>query len=127
MEQFRKLTKEELKNNIWKGKDFPEIIYLSSKWMINKTNWFGYFKDNKLIGICHLKYRKNYLYLHLLEIHKDYQNKGYGKEIIKNLIRISQKLRYNIIKVNPRDYRCYGFYTKCGFKQIFDKNWQLEI
>jgi len=127
MEEFKKFSKEDLSQGLWKASDFPEVVGFPSKWLLNKSNWFGYYKDNKLIGVFHLKFKKDYLYLHILEIKKNYHNKGFGKAIINYIRNMALRMRYNIIRVNPRDYRCYGFYEKCGFTQIFDKNWQLDL
>lgn len=125
--QFRRLTKDELKSDIWSGKDFPEVIGFSSKFIINKNGWYGYFYNNTLVSICHLKFKQNYLYLHILETHKKFQNKGFGKELINNVINLAKRLNYHEIRVNPRDYRCYDFYRKCGFIQIYDKDFRIKF
>lgn len=117
---FRYITKEEMCNNIFSYKDFPVVFGFSSKFYLDKTGYYGLFIENKLIGICHIKFKKDYCRLKAIEIKKNYQNQGYGSYILQEIEKIAKQNNYKQIRLCPRDYRVYNFYTNNDYEFIHE-------
>ncbi len=58
---------------------------------------------------------KDCSYLCDIAVHPDYQGLGLGKEIVQNLVRLSEGHRKIILYANPGKE---GFYAKIGFKKM---------
>ena len=76
-------------------------------------------KGRKIAGFILLLFKKKDLIIDLIALHKIYQNKGFGKNLI-NYIEFKYKDKFEKIKVgtqsnNPQSIK---FYKKMGFKKI---------
>lgn len=76
-------------------------------------------KERKIAGFILLIFKKKDLIIDLIALHKIYQNKGFGKNLI-NYIEFKYKDKFEKIKVgtqsnNPQSIK---FYKKMGFKKI---------
>lgn len=127
MKIVRPISIEEMKSNIFRYKDFPIVMGISSKWMIRKSNFYGLFLDNNLIGISRLCIKNNQAKLKLIEIKKEYQNQGYGSYFLKELENIANRHNCNQICLCPRDYRVYNFYRQNGYIYIHEHLMKKEI
>lgn len=127
MKIVRLISIEEMKSNIFRYKDFPVVIGISSKWLLHKTNFYGLFLNNNLIGISRLCIKDNTAKLKLLEIKERYQNQGYGSYFLNELENIAIKNNCNQICLCPRDYRVYDFYMQNGYNYIHEHLMKKEI
>lgn len=59
-----------------------------------------------------------------LVIYEPYQNKGYGTEIVKTLIR---KYGCDCLWVNDNNARAIHVYEKCGFKKVRPTMWLMKL
>ena len=90
--------------------DDLEIVFTNSKFKC-----FVY-HDRSLIGAGRaLADGKDCSYICDIAIHPEYQGLGLGKEIVRNLVRLSQGHRKIILYANPGKE---GFYAKLGFKKM---------
>lgn len=127
MKIVRPISIKEMKSNIFRYKDFPVVMGISSKWLIRKSNFYGLFLDNNLIGISRLCIKDNKAKLKLLEIKEEYQNQGYGSYFLKELENIANRYNCNQICLCPRDYRVYNFYRQNGYIYIHEHLMKKEI
>ncbi len=58
---------------------------------------------------------KDCSYICDIAVHPEYQGLGLGKEIVRNLVRLSQAHKKIILYANPGKE---GFYAKLGFKKM---------
>lgn len=70
-----------------------------------------FFDDNTKIGIAEVEI--NSKMLSRLDIFEPYQNRGYGTEIVRQLI---DEYDINCLWVNADNNRAIHVYRKCGFK-----------
>jgi ribosomal protein S18 acetylase RimI-like enzyme len=74
------------------------------------------YEKKRLIGVGRaLADGKDCSYICDIAIHPDYQDRGLGKEIVLNLVRLSQGHKKIILYANPGKE---GFYAKLGFKKM---------
>ena len=59
-----------------------------------------------------------------LTIYEPYQNKGYGTEIVKMLMRA---YGCNCLWVNDDNARAIHVYEKCGFRKVRPTMWLMEL
>jgi ribosomal protein S18 acetylase RimI-like enzyme len=87
-----------------------EVVFTNSKFKC-----FIY-HENSLIGVGRaLADGKDCSYICDIAIHPEYQGLGLGKEIVQNLVRLSQGHKKIILYANPGKE---GFYAKLGFKKM---------
>ncbi|MBU0480210.1 MAG: GNAT family N-acetyltransferase [Proteobacteria bacterium] len=87
-----------------------EVVFTNSKFKC-----FVY-HDNRLIGAGRaLADGKDCSYICDIAIHPEYQGLGLGKQIVLNLVRLSQGHKKIILYANPGKE---GFYAKLGFKKM---------
>jgi len=105
--------------------------------MINDKKSHHYmivFEKKKTIGHTSLSLRKNNWYETQIVIgEKKYQNKGYGTEAIKQILKRAKKLgiKKTYLEVRPTNNRAIKAYKKCGFQEAgfkkYPKNKYLPI
>ena len=126
--KVRSISIKEMESNIFKFMDFPEVVGISSKWLLHKTNFYGLFLNNSLIGIARLCNKNEIAKLKLIEIKKDYQNQGYGSYFLAKLENIAKNIKKcNRIRLCPRDYRVYDFYKQNKYEFIHEHLMLKEI
>lgn len=95
------------------GRKLPndlEIVFSNSKFKC-----FVY-HHNVIVGVGRaLADGKDCSYICDIAIHPNYQGRGLGKEIVRNLVRLSQGHKKIILYANPGKE---GFYAKLGFKKM---------
>ena len=119
------------------AESLEEIIFQSgacfdkqafSKFIKAQGNYaFGVFENNKVIGwaYCYLLLRPDgdrMLFLHSIDILKEFQNKGYGSQLIKHIADYARESGYSELfvitdKGNPSACRIY---EKAGGKNDFE-------
>lgn len=94
----------------------------------------GAYLDNLLIGIVQIDFLNNLFenkkiaYINSLCIKKEYRHQGYGDQLLKTCIKISQENEANIINLTSNKKRIYAhmLYQKNDFESIdkffFTKN-----
>ncbi len=126
--QIKPLSKKFVKNNISRlfeiEKDYPEnwtendfLEYEKDKWSLSK-----YAKINQeIVGFLVASNRRESFYLNRLMIHRDYRNKGLGKEMFHNFYLECKKRKKhdNIsLRVLRDNIKAIPFYENLGFKII---------
>ena len=87
-----------------------EIVFTNSKFKC-----FVY-DGNLLIGAGRaLADGKDCSYICDVAVHPEYQGRGLGKELVQNLVRLSQEHKKIILYASPGKE---GFYAKLGFKKM---------
>ena len=74
----------------------------------------GLFYENKLISVVSLFRKENEIHLRKFATLEQYQNRGFGTELLKYLIELATTENYGRIWCNARK-NASGFYTKFGF------------
>ncbi len=114
---FKKITKEEMKNNIFTSKDFPDTIGISSKWLLRKEGFYALIDSKgELITIANIQMKKDVCKLRVLETKPQYRRQGYGKKMLDEVENIAIQEGKKEIRLCPRDYRVYDFYMRNGFE-----------
>lgn len=86
----------------------------------------GLYLDNTLIGIAQIDYINNYFenkkiaYINSLCIKKEYRHQGYGDQLLKACIQISQEKKADIINLTSNKNRVYAhmLYQKNNFEIV---------
>ena len=80
------------------------------------TKWDG----DTLIGfmLCRLLKRSGVLSIDKIAIHKDYRNKGLGKEFLNELLKYNLPLKLDVVTKNENAIR---FYEAFGFRKVGEK------
>ena len=93
---------------------------------LESTLHFGYFKNEKIVGVATLFKENSKLFLDNeayrlrgMAVLKGYQKEGFGKMLIDYCEKISLKNKGNLIWFNAR-IAAVGFYEKLGYKIIGD-------
>ena len=134
IEEIIKILKEVIKTNNkytkW-NEDYPtkEIIMED----INSKCLYVMIKESHIVGVvtlnekCDINYdkvqwshKKKALVIHRLFISTKESGKGYGKELIKNIIKIAEEKNYRQIRLDTHEDNivAQGLYEKCGFKAM---------
>lgn len=115
-ESFRIITESEMKKGIFTSKDFPIVLGIGSKLLAyTKDIFYGYYVNEEIVGISKFEIEKEKCKIKIIEIKPEWQNKGYGSKIIKEIEGKAKKSNVKEIKLIPRDYRVYNFYEKNGY------------
>lgn len=119
---------EELENTKFDSMVFQEIFneYLERK---NAILWVLEHINGQVIGFLscfgqRLLHHQDWVYeIQEFIIHKPYQNKGYGKLLVENLIMEMQKKRVFSLEVttNKKRIQAHSFYKACGFLNSHEK------
>lgn len=76
---------------------------------------------NEVIGTSWLTNDARRIYLHHFGIKKEYQNKGYGKLLLKDSIDFAKEKNLQIkLEVHRENLKSIKFYEKYGFKYLGD-------
>ena len=136
------ITIEEFKNSIYKKylKLFPKEEQRDLKKIEETTNkgiekLYKIIYENKTIGFFMLeRINEDFpFYLDYFAIYKEYQNKGYGTQAVKKLLKkiITNKgLIAEIEKEcedNPITIKRFEFYKRLGFKKIESEYWIYNV
>ena len=88
---------------------------------LHTTTHFGYFNEEKLVGILSVFQKtndcwqsKNQIQLRGMAVLADFQKKGIGEELIKKVIEFAQNNQVELIWFNARE-KAVSFYEKLGF------------
>ena len=82
-----------------------------------------YYKDNKIIGFTAFMYTNNELCLSEVQLNIEHKNKGYLKNMLREVIKSTDKNKYDIIygTINKKNLLSKQVFTHIGFKNT-DKN-----
>ncbi|WP_232698576.1 GNAT family N-acetyltransferase [Brevibacillus daliensis] len=81
--------------------------------------------DNKLIAfgyVCGMGLEHGYM--EDIIVHPDYQKKGIGVELVKELLRESERFGLGIVTVSYEEHNT-NFYRTCGFSSSSGGVWQI--
>ena len=72
--------------------------------------------DGNPIGMISVAEETDHLFLRLIEIHPDWQNRGIGRQLVLQVLQIAREkgtpARLQVLKVNPARH----LYERCGFR-----------
>jgi len=108
-----------------KGDTIPfELLYLADpseeavKDYLERGECYVAYLDNEIIGECVLLPTRPFtVELVNLAIKEDYQNKGYGKQLIAHVVSVAKTEGYKVLEVGTGDAGIgqLALYQKCGF------------
>ena len=111
-----------------KKRDEVDTIDAYNNWVnmiLNTQNYniLLYYKNNKIIGFIAFMYIDNYLCLSEVQFDINYKNKGYLKDMLKEVINRSDKSKYDKIyeNINKNNELSKNVFTHIGFKNL-EKN-----
>jgi len=87
-----------------------ELVFSNSKFKC-----FVYYEDSLVGAGRALADGKDCSYICDIAVHPEFQGRGLGREIVQNLVRLSQGHRKIILYASPGKE---GFYAKLGFKKM---------
>ena len=99
--------------------------YDSIKWhesMRKKGNLYVLTKDEEVIGGALLfadRKEKNVLYVGRIFIDPSYHNKGFGKEIMRQIEQIDSGKQIFRLETPIWNSRTNSFYPKCGYQEMY--------
>ena len=87
-----------------------------------------YYEDNIIIGFIAFMYIDNYLCLSEVQFDKKYKNKGYLKNMLKEVIKVSDKQRYNTVfaTINPSNELSKSVFTHIGFINTEKERYEIS-
>lgn len=87
---------------------------------IDKDCFYYFSKDKKLIAfaICKNKTRKGYFYIDNIATRSDERGKGFGRLLLKDILKKYNRVALDVVKENTGAIR---FYEKYGFKKIAER------
>ncbi len=107
---------------------YADFFYENSSKMFNHDNIQIIELANKGIGYLEIEEKNHSFEIINILIHKDYQNKGFGKYILQNLIRESQlkskSIELQVLKNNPKAKR---FYENSGFQVYHETDFEYKM
>lgn len=86
-------------------------------------------KNHKYIGYGQIIKEKDYPLIVNFGILEGYRRKGYARDLLYYLLRISREKGYEkvMIKVDSNNYKALNLYESIGFKRVVETcNWQLK-
>lgn len=111
----RKLTEEEIDLLAEEVKNFPNPMFgRREKWQ-NFDPVYILYSNNSLVGICGASRLKQWIKLGPLVIFRKYQGQGYGKTLIKNIIKDYPNHNLYIGSRNPKVHKIA---SDIGFEKI---------
>ena len=75
--------------------------------------------EQKVIGILNAFHSYNCIHIEDLWVDNVYRGKGYGKQLIENLVEHFKGKGFDNINCITCDYQAPDFYRKCGFTEEF--------
>jgi len=77
--------------------------------------------DNKIIGTSWITFDGRRLHMHHFGIHPKFQNKGFGKTLLKNCLEFAKEKGYQIkLEVHKDNLSAINLYTNAGFNFLGD-------
>ncbi len=88
-----------------------------------------YYIDNSLAGFIAFMYTDKELCLSEVQLEKQYKNKGYLKNMLREVIKVSNKERYNMIygTINKNNLLSKQVFTHIGFKNVYNNRYEISI
>ena len=81
-----------------------------------KANHYIFAQEKQVIGIARVIYKDGIAELGRITIAKEYRNQGYGKELMKELLKVvSNSKKAKIVRLFLADEALAGFYHQFGF------------
>lgn len=115
---WKSFYQAEKNNHTMKGmerfRDLVSPVSLSMNTFDEKTELFGYFQNDALVGVGAIKEKKHILLLYVL---KEKQGFGIGKKLLEFL---EEKCTSDIITLNASDM-AISFYEKFGYVKIGER------
>ncbi|MDE6863167.1 MAG: GNAT family N-acetyltransferase, partial [Eubacterium sp.] len=95
-----------------------EIQYVKTKNELNRNidDMKIIFVDNIAVGVTTFSEEDVFYRVGLTMIHPDYQNKGIGRAVLKDYIKIAEKDNKKIIIKTYKDNPAQNLYKRLGFK-----------
>lgn len=83
--------------------------------------FYGLYDDSTLVGMSYLIIKEDMLYVLYLAISNSYQNKGYGKMAINEILKkySNYRISLNIEEVNPESFNYNQRVKRKSFYQFF--------
>lgn len=116
-----------------KKRDEVDTIDAYNNWVnmiLNTQNYniLLYYKNNKIIGFIAFMYIDNYLCLSEVQFDINYKNKGYLKDMLKEVIDRSDKSKYDKIygNINKNNELSKNVFTHIGFKNPEKNRYEIS-
>ena len=120
--EFRKIKLKEFDDAInILDNELGEKRVRSSKFLYRKFKEFpkfflGIFLDNELIGVIFGFPREDYLLISELAIDRRFQERGFGKLLVKEFEKVAKENKYYKINVGSEDKSIYFYESLLGYK-----------
>ena len=75
-------------------------------------------KEGAIIGYAVIWIIFTEFHIANLVIRKDYQGRGYGKFLLKEMLKLADGQEYALLEVRPSNHRALELYKKFGFKAV---------
>ena len=87
-----------------------------------------YYIDNKIIGFTAFMYIDNELCLSEVQLNIEYKNKGYLKNMLREVIKVSDKTRYSMIygNINDNNLLSKQVFAHIGFKNTSKNRYEIS-
>jgi len=114
------------------------IVRQFGSWNVNLQDEFFYnswkpesheiiLNNHTSCGYCSIEHKPDHIYVHGLVISPDFQNRGIGSKILKELIEESKQknipIRLQVLKEN----HAHGLYRKLGFNDTNETDTHYEM
>ena len=134
----RKIAVEELPilTELFDYNNISEMVEENARLIKNRTSdIFILLSGEKLLGELHVRYessdpleaiRGQRAYLYAFRIHKDHQDKGLGKFLMKTVIDILFRSGYSEFTIGVEDdnQRAVHIYKSFGFNEVIDRKYE---
>ncbi len=105
----------------WKNENFFRI--LPDKEKFSKILLYG----NSLVGYIICSRNNDVIHIHRLGIHPDYQGKGFGRRLVKCIVKEVKCSGFNSLTVETgRNLHAEGFYKSVGFYRLIQADVIIE-
>ena len=88
-----------------------------------------YYKNNQIIGFTSFMYKDDYLCLSEVQFDIKYKNKGYLKNMLKEVIKVSNTKIYKKVygTINPSNELSKQVFTHIGFINTEKKRYEIDL
>jgi len=119
--RIKQINQEDLYTTYQVSKKYTDerhsFDYWKKKYKKTPELFVACYDDNRIIGICIGKIRKNKIILSSIAVHIKFQKQGIGKKLLKYFESKCKKIGKTIISVGSAK-NVVKFYTKAGYKPV---------
>lgn len=98
--------------------------------ILNTPNYYIllFYKDDTIAGFVNYMLDKDILFICEIQFSQKYKNKGYLKQLLKEVINVSKKYKYNKISlmINKNNKISINVFKHIGFKNIRDNYYEIS-